>query len=165
MAEPDSRPPDVLLLAAAAVAVLGLVVLAVWSAPWGLVLLFAAAGLYLLRAEVERRTGGTGIGAIRAHVGTSGRALTVRSKGQMSIFRARRELADLEAERSTLLRELGEAAYGHDEEGMGALRERVDGVAAAILAKEEQIDDLTKQTDEHVMRIQNEARSDTSEET
>ena len=164
MAEPERCPRDVLLLGAGVVAVLGVVVLAAWSAPWGLVLLFAAAGLYLLRGEVERRAGGTGLDALRAHVGTSRRALTVRSKGQMGIFRARRELADLEAERGSLLRELGEAAYGGNEEAMAALRERIDGVATAIRAKQEEIDDLTKQTEEHVMRIHEQGRSEASEE-
>jgi hypothetical protein len=162
-ADDREAPRDVLLIGAALVAVLGVVVLAAWSAAWGLVLLFAAAGLYLLRGEVERRTGKSGLGALRAHAKTTGRTLGARSKGQMGVFRARRELAELEAERGRLLRELGEAVYaGEDERAVGA-RAAIDEITVRIATKQGEIEGLARETEEHVTRIRSRERTDEPE--
>ena len=151
---------DPLLLAAGLVAILGVIVVAAWSAAWGIALLFAAAGLYLLRGEIERRTGRSGVEGLHAHAETMRRTVAVRSKGQMGLFRARRELADLEAERGALLRELGEATYGRDEGRADGVRARIDELVDRIRVKQDEIEGLARDTEEHVTRIRSEGRSD-----
>ena len=78
----------------------------------------------------------------------------------MGLFRARRELADLEAERGSLLRALGEATYARDEERADGIRARIDEVVDRIRAKHDEIDGLARDTEERVTRIRSEGSSD-----
>jgi hypothetical protein len=136
-----------LSVAAVALAVVGIVLLAVGLWPWGLVALLGAAVLVLLPNRVDVVT-------IRARAAATRESFTVRGRGQVDVFRARRELADLEAERARLFLELGRAVYGEDEEGRTAARTALDGVVERTQAKEAEIATLMRETEERVRRVQ-----------
>ena len=78
----------------------------------------------------------------------------MRSREQIDLFRARRELADLEAERDRLFRDLGAAAYGADERGVEAARTAVEPLLARIAAKEAEIETLRREAETRVARAQ-----------
>jgi hypothetical protein len=80
--------------------------------------------------------------------------MALRSRAQMEIFRARRELADLEAQRTRLFRDLGQAVWAGDDAGTTAARAGVDGITARIAEKESEIDTLIRETEERVQRVQ-----------
>ena len=154
MPEHRRRLPDPLLPLALGVSG-GAVILfgyGVWS--WGVALLLAAALLLVVRAEIGRRGEGLTLAAVQKRAAAVGRVLAVRSRGQMRIFRARREYADLEAERSRLFRELGEAVYGGDEAAEKAARQALESVVRALGEKEVEIEKLVAETEARVKQAQ-----------
>jgi hypothetical protein len=136
-----------LSVAVVALAVGGIVLLAAGLWPWGLVALLGAAVLVLLPSRVDA------VG-LRARAVAARDSVAVRGRGQVEVFRARRELADLEAERARLFLELGQAVYGDDEAGSTAARAALDGVVERVRAKEAEIATLMRETEEHVRRVQ-----------
>jgi signal transduction histidine kinase len=142
--------PPPLAVAAAALVLGGFALLAaaVWA--WGVVALLAAAVLVLVRGRVDRRT----VVEMRLRAGTMRESVTVRSRGQVEVFRARRELAELEAERGRLFHELGRAVYEEDEAGKQAARTAVAAVIERIETKETEIATLIRETEERVRRVQ-----------
>jgi hypothetical protein len=81
-------------------------------------------------------------------------SVAVRGRGQVEVFRARRELAELEAERARLFLDLGRAVYEDDETGRTAARTALDGVVERIRVKEAEIAILMRETEERVRRVQ-----------
>jgi hypothetical protein len=134
-------------VAAVALAVGGIVLLAVGLWPWGLVALLGAAVLVLLPGRMD-------VGELRARAAAARDSATVRGRGQVEVFRARRELADLEAERGRLFLKLGRAVYGDDEVGSTAARAALEGVVERVQAKEAEIATLMRETEERVRRVQ-----------
>ncbi len=115
-----------------------------------LVLLAAAA----LAAGVYGRLSGRGslaaIADVRERAVVTREAMAARSRQQVVLFRARRDLADRESERARLYRTLGEAAYRGDDGGAATARRALDEVHAEITAKEEEIEALKRETEERV---------------
>jgi hypothetical protein len=147
-------PDDPLLVAVIIGALVGVAVLAAGATAWGIVILAVAGGLYLLRVEVQRRTGRTDVDGLRRHADVTRRAWGVRSRGQLAVFRARRHLADLEVERARLVEELGEAAYRDDAAAVADGRRRVDDVLTRIAAKEAEIEALLEETQANVSGVE-----------
>jgi hypothetical protein len=81
-------------------------------------------------------------------------ALAARSRGQLELFRARRERAELEAERTRGFQRLGRAVYGDDKAGTKAAREELDGITDRITEKEAEIETMVKEIDRRVQRAQ-----------
>ena len=112
--------PDLGLLAAAVLAVVGVVLLAaqLWL-PAALALGLAAV-VVVLRVEAGRRATGAAV----ARVSAQRRVVGARSRGQLELFRLRRELAELQAERSRAYQELGRATHEGDAIRVPRLRPR-----------------------------------------
>ncbi|HEX2504873.1 MAG TPA: zinc ribbon domain-containing protein [Gaiellaceae bacterium] len=139
-----------LTVAAIALSAGGVILLAggVWA--WGVVALLAAAVLVLLPGRVDRER----VNDVRYRFGATRQALAVRGRGQMELFRARRELAELEADRARLFGELGRAVYEDDGAGTKAARTALEAHVERIHAKEIEIETLIRETEERVRTVQ-----------
>ena len=99
-------------------------------------------------------TGALFIGAVFLFAAGVWDSIAARSRGQIGLFRARRERADLEAERIRALQKLGHAVFYEDETGIESSRATVQEVVDKIAAKEAEIQSLIDRTDERVQRAQ-----------
>jgi hypothetical protein len=147
-------PPDPVLLVVVLVAIGGIILLAggVWA--WGLAVLLAAGVLFLFQREAERRAAKYALAGFRERVFATRAAVAARSRGQLEIFRARRERAELDAERHRALHQLGHAVFYGDKEGTESARAAVEAVVERIREKEAEIEALIQQTEERVHRAQ-----------
>jgi zinc-ribbon domain len=147
-------PPDPLLVVVILVAIGAIILLAggVWA--WGLVALLGAGILFLSQREAERRAARYALAGFRERILATRAALAARSRGHLEIFRARRERAELEAERHRALHDLGQAVFYGDKAGTKSAQAAVEAVVERIREKEAQIDALIRQTDERVQRAQ-----------
>jgi zinc-ribbon domain len=141
------------LLAAASAALL---VLGAWA--WGLVALLAALVVLLAAGPLAGDRRRTLLASLRTRASVTGEAVAARSRGHVELFRARRELADLEAERTGRLLELGRAVYDGDETGTRVAREAVEQAVLMIREKEAEIETARKDVEERVERAQAQAR-------
>lgn len=141
--------PAPLTVAAISLAIGGVILLAggVWA--WGVVAILAAAVLVLLPGRVDRRI----VNDVRFRAAAMGESVAVRGRGQVEVFRTRRELAELEAERSRLYAELGRGVYEDDAAGTEAARTALQAVVERIGAKEAEISSLINETEERVRRV------------
>jgi hypothetical protein len=139
-----------LSVAAIALAVGAVILLAggVWA--WGVVALLGAAVLVLLPGRVDRAR----VDDLRFRAGAARESLAVKGRGQVEVFRARRELAELEADRARLYAELGRAVYEEDKAGTEAARTALRAVVGRIEAKEAEIQTLIRETEERVRLVQ-----------
>ena len=155
IAPPRRRwPPDPLLIVVGALAAGALILLIVGEWLWGIVALLGAAVVFLWQREAERRAARYALAGFGARMAATREAFAARSRGQLELFRARREVAELEAERARTLRDLGHAVYyGHDG-GIESARAAVDAVVERIEAKETEIQALISQTEERIQRAQ-----------
>jgi hypothetical protein len=146
------RVPTLAPLTVAAVALaIGAVILfagGVWA--WGVVALLGAAVLVLLPGRIDRRH----VNDLRFRAGAIRDSLAVRGRGQVEVFRARRELAELQADRARLYAELGRAVYEEDEVGTKSARTALEALAERIRAKEVEIEMLIRETEERIRRVQ-----------
>jgi hypothetical protein len=147
-------PPDPLMVVVALVAVGAIILLAggVWA--WGLVALLGAGILFLSQREAERRAAKYALAGVRERFLATRSALAARSRGQVELFRARRERAELEAERSRALHQLGHSVFYGDKAGTKSTKAAVRAVVDRIQEKEAEIEALIRQTDERVQRAQ-----------
>lgn len=125
-----------------------LLVAGVWA--WGVVALLGAAVLLLIPGRVDRRA----VDDARSRAGAMREALAVRGRGQVGVFRARRELAELQADRGRLFAGLGRAVYEEDQAGTESARAALAAVTERIEAKEAEIETLIRETEERVRRAQ-----------
>jgi hypothetical protein len=113
------------------------------------------AGLvFLAQREVERRAARTTLAAVRARFSARRDVFTARSRGQLELFRARRELAELEARRARSYGELGRAVWEEDETGMEAAKTVLGELAERIREKGAEIQTLIEQINERVQQAQ-----------
>jgi len=133
-----------------------LFVAGLWA--WGLVALLGALVVLLVAGPLRGGSARTLIAEARTRASVTGEAVAARSRGHVELFRARRELADLEAERGRRLLELGCAVYDGDEAGTRTAREAVDETVSRIREKEAEIETARKEVDERVERAQTQAR-------
>lgn len=121
---------------------------------WGLVVLLLAVVVFLAGREGERRAARLRLAALAARLSAHRGAFSARSRGQLELFRARREMAELEAERGRWYAGLGRAVFEEDEAGSEAAKSTLGGLTERIRAKEAEIHTLIAQTDERVRRAQ-----------
>lgn len=133
-----------------------LFVLTAWA--WGLVALLGAVVVVLVAGAVRSGRARVLASDLRMRASVTGEAMAARSRGHVELFRSRRELADLEAERGRRLLALGRAVYDRDEVGRRAAREAVDESVRLIRAKEAEIETAQKAVEERVERAQAQAR-------
>lgn len=142
--------PDLGLLAGIAFAVGGVLLLGAQAWLWALLALGLAGGIFVVRLEVGRRATGAAVTRLSAHR----RVVRARSRGQLELFRLRRELAELEAERNRGYHDLGRATHGGDAAAASAATAHVDDVAARIHTKEEEIAAQVVEMKERVRQAQ-----------
>jgi chorismate mutase len=100
------------------------------------------------------RLSSAAVGSVRARAGFALEAVSAHFSARLELFRLRRELAELLAERAECARALGEAVYADDEEGTESARSRMaelDGLAAA---KEEEMEQTAAGAMERIQRAQ-----------
>jgi zinc-ribbon domain len=147
-------PPDPLLLVSALVALGGVILLVGGELAWGLVVLLLAGLVFLSQREVERRAAQDTLAGLRERLSAQRDVVTARSRGQLELFRARRELAELESERTRRFGELGRAVFEEDESGKEAARNSLTALGERIEGKESEIAGLIQSIDERVRRAQ-----------
>jgi hypothetical protein len=132
----------------------GIILLAgtVWA--WGVVALLAATVLFLFEGFVDRTAAARVLADARGRAVATRESVALRSRGQMGLFRARRELAELHIEKDRIFRQFGEAVYSEDETGMKAARTAVDTVVGRIRDKEAEIENLIRETEVLIQRVQ-----------
>lgn len=116
--------------------------------------MLTAGALFVALRGLDRRAVRHVASDFRYRAAATREAMAVRSRGQLEVFRARRELAELEADRNRLYRDLGRAVYEGDETGTRAARNALDGVVERIRGKEAEIDSLIRSTEERVQHVQ-----------
>lgn len=157
---PDGRRVRITpaLVAAMALAAVSAALLVAGAWAWGAVALLGALVVLLAAGPLSDGRARTLASELRKRASVTGESVAARSRGHVGLFRARRELADLEAERGRRLLELGRAVYDGDEPGTRAAREAVDETVLRIREKEAEIETARKETDERVERAQAQAR-------
>jgi len=147
-------PPDPFLLISGALVVGAIVLLVggVWA--WGVVALLAAALVFLATRAEERRAVKYALGGLGARFSASRDSFAARSRGQIDLFRGRRERAELEGDRNRALLLLGRAVFEQDETGIESARAAVHEVVDTIAAKEAEIEALIERTEQRVQRAQ-----------
>ena len=147
-------PPHPVLVIAVLVWIGSIVLLAggVWA--WGLVAFLAAGILFLTQREAERRAAKYALLGFRERFFATRASLAARSRGQLELFRARRERAELEAERSRGLHRLGHVVFYGDKAGTTSAKANVEAIVERISRKEAEIETLIRKTGERVQRAQ-----------
>ncbi len=158
--EPDFRkhwPLDAGLAVGLLLTVAGLALLGVQIWLWAVVALLLAGAVFVLRWEAGRRRTGAALGTARTRLAFGGALVGARSRGQLDLFRQRRELAELQAERSRGYHELGRATHAGDVPAAEAAAAHLDDVNARIAEKEAEIGALVGEMEERVRRVQTQA--------
>lgn len=151
---PASRRRDPGFLAGVALAGVGIVLVGLQVWLWGVVALVLGAIVLLLSTPTGRREAGRAAGLARARATFHGRVVGARSRGQVELFRLRRELAELESERSSAYQELGRATHVGDEAAAAAAGIRLDELLPRIAAKEAEAAALVGEMEERVRQAQ-----------
>jgi hypothetical protein len=92
--------------------------------------------------------------ALRETTGYAVESVTVHSTARVDLYRLRRELSDLLAQRAESARVLGEAVYAGDEEGIESARERMARLDGLVSAKEEEMERTAADAMERIQRAQ-----------
>jgi zinc-ribbon domain len=142
--------PDLGLIAGLALAAVGIVLLGAQLWLWALLALVLAAAVFLFRWEAGRRRTRAALARLSVHR----RVVGARSRGQLELFRLRRELAELQTERNQAYQELGRATYAGDAHAARAAAAHVGDVGARILAREAEIGTLLEEMEERVRQAQ-----------
>ena len=94
------------------------------------------------------------LGAVRSRAGFAVEALTVHSSARVELFKLRRELLELVAQRAECARVFGEAVYADDSEASETARERLAELDGLIAAKEEAMEQTASGAVERLQRAQ-----------
>jgi hypothetical protein len=146
--------PDLGLLLGIALAGAGVVLVGLQLWLWGSLALALAALVFVFRSQLARRETGALARAVTTRLTAHRRVVGARSRGQIELFRLRRELAELQAERSRGYQELGRATHLGDEATADAAKAHLDDVGARIAAKEMEIAALVGEMEERVRQAQ-----------
>lgn len=155
-------PPAAVLALAAASLVLAIVLLVsghviVGGALLGVAVVLAVFFVGLARrlpdSPVSRLSSGA-VEALRARAGFAVETLSAHSGARIELFRLRRELAEILAERAESARVLGEAVYADDEEGIASARSRMEELDGLVSVKEEEMEQTAAGAMERIQRAQ-----------
>jgi predicted nucleic acid-binding Zn ribbon protein len=149
---------DPFLLLVALVVIGGLILFVGGEWAWGVAAVLLAGILLLGRREVERRRAARALASLRARAAAAGEAVAARSREQVEVFRARRELAELDAQRARAFHELGRAAFYEDDAGIESARSTITALLERMREKEGEIERLREETERRVGRAQLQAR-------
>jgi len=155
-------PPAAVLALGAASLALGIVLLVTGHTVVGGVLLAVAGTFFALFSSLARRLPDTtaarvsmgALGAVRSRAGFAVEALTVHSSARVELFKLRRELLELVAQRAECARVFGEAVYADDSEASETARERLAELDGLIAAKEEAMEQTASGAVERLQRAQ-----------
>ena len=138
-------PPAAVLALGAASLALAIVMLVTGHTVVGGILLAVAGVLFALFASLARRLPDTpaarlsmgAMSAVRARAGFALEAVTVHSSARVELFKLRRELLALYAQRAECARVFGEAVYADDPEASESAHARMAELDGLIAAKED----------------------------
>jgi predicted nucleic acid-binding Zn ribbon protein len=151
-------PFDAFLALVALVVIGGLTLFVRGDWAWGVAVVLLAGVLLLARREVERRRAARALASLRARATAASEAVAARSREQVELFRARRELAELDAQRGRAFYELGRAVFHEEEAGVHSARATVAAILERMREKEDEIERLRHETERRVERAQLQAR-------
>jgi zinc-ribbon domain len=159
-------PPSAVLALAAACLAGGIAMLATGHAIVGGALLGVAVALGLLFVSLARRLPDTAVSrlsssalhVLRERTGLAVESLAVHSSARVELFRLRRELAALLAQRAESARVLGEAVYAGDEEGTDSARAQLAELDGLVSAKEDEMEQTAAGAMERIQRAQLQVR-------
>ena len=117
------------------------------------ILLFVAASKRLPENAVAR-VGRRAAATVRDRTGFAVEAVSVHSTARMELFRLRRELSELAAQRAEAARALGEAVYGGAEDEVEAGRKRMSELDQALADTEKEMTRVTAAANERMQRAQ-----------
>ena len=92
--------------------------------------------------------------AVRESTGYAVESVAVHSSARVELYRLRRELAELLAQRAECARLLGEAVYADDEEGTKTARAQLAELDGLVSAKEEEMEQTAADAMERIQRAQ-----------
>jgi hypothetical protein len=147
-------PPDPLVLVVLLIAVGGVILLVGGQWAWGVAVMLVAGLVFLSQREVERRAARVAFASLRERFSARRDVWSARSRGQLELFRARRELAELEARRARGFHDLGRAVFDEDETGIEAARTALAETVRRIEEKEAEIQTLVEHIDQRVRHAQ-----------
>jgi hypothetical protein len=155
-------PPLALLALAVVALVLAIVVFAAGKTIAGALLLVAAALFSALFVAAAKRLPETAavrltsraFEGIRDRAGFAVEAVTVHSSVHVELFRLRRELSELVAQRAEAARALGEAVYGGADDQIEAARSRMGELDQALADKEREMTTVATAANERMQRAQ-----------
>jgi hypothetical protein len=155
--------PPLALFAIAVAALAAAIVLFVAGKTIAGALLLAAAALFSvlfvgaskrLPENAVARVGRRVFATVRDRTGFAVEAVSVHSTTRVELFRLRRELSELAAERAEAARALGEAVYVGAEDEIGAGRNRMSELEQAFADKEREMTTVTAAANERIQRAQ-----------
>jgi len=155
-------PPAAVLALGVASLALAIVMLLTGHIVIGGVLLAVAGIFFALFSTLARRLPDAtavrvsrgALGAARARAGFAVEAFTVHSSARVELFRLRRELLHLAAQRAECARGFGEAMYADDTEASERARARMAELDGLIAAKEEAMEQTASGAVERLQRAQ-----------
>ena len=155
-------PPLALFALAVALLAAAIVVFVAGKAIAGALLLAAAALFSALFVAASKRVpenavarvGRRVVVTVRDRTGFAVEAVSVHSTARVELFRLRRELSELAAQRAEAARALGEAVYGGPEDEVEAGRNRMSELDQALADKEREMTTVTAAAKERIQRAQ-----------
>jgi zinc-ribbon domain len=147
-------PPHPVMVIAVAVWIGSIVLLVAGVWAWGVVAFLAGGILVLTQREAERRAAKHALLGFRERFFATRDSVAVRSRGHLELFRARRERAELDAERGRALHKLGHAVFYGDKAGTKEAKAEAQAIVDKISEKEAEIETLIRQIDSRVQRAQ-----------
>jgi hypothetical protein len=159
-------PPMAVFALGAASLALAIVVLAGGHVIAGALLLAAAAAFAALFVAASRRLPETPVARlsaralceIRGRAGVAVETVSAHSAARLELFRLRRELSELVAERADAARALGEAVYGGDENEAAKGGDRMRELDRALAEKEAEMSRVAAEANERIQRAQLQAQ-------
>lgn len=155
-------PPSAVLALAAASLAAGIVMLATTHWIVGGILLAVGIALAIFFVSLARRLPDTAVTrfsrraarSMRAHTGFAVESVAAHSSARVDLFRQRRELAALLAQRAECARALGEAVYAGDDEGTESARTQMAELDGLVSAKEDEMEQTATAAMERIRRAQ-----------
>ena len=116
--------------------------------------MLGAVVVFLATRAEERRAAKYAVGGLGARFSARRDSIAARSRGQIDLFRARRERAELEGERTRAFQALGGATFYGDRAATKDAKAGAQAVVDRIAAKDAEIQALIDRTEERVQRAQ-----------